>query len=176
METPEDIEPTGAINRCHADRWSRATCPYMVPCDPPGACIGDNMCAPGYVGKKCNKCDYGFFRSDGVCKGCSSNPYLMLSKEKLLGEIVARIHKQDFYIIDKFPADVRPFYTMPDPIDPTRTPTRRGARISVWIRPIRTPTPTFRRDPSRPFEPLRAPPTRPSRARAKLATAARALQ
>ena len=39
--------------------------------------------------------------------------------EKLLGEIVARIHKQDFYIIDKFPADVRPFYTMPDPIDPT---------------------------------------------------------
>ena len=39
--------------------------------------------------------------------------------EKLLGEIVARTHKQDFYIIDKFPADVRPFYTMPDPIDPT---------------------------------------------------------
>ena len=35
--------------------------------------------------------------------------------EKLLGEIVANVHGQDFYIIDKFPAHVRPFYTMPDP-------------------------------------------------------------
>jgi len=35
--------------------------------------------------------------------------------EKLLGEIVANQYGQDFYIIDKFPADVRPFYTMPDP-------------------------------------------------------------
>jgi len=35
--------------------------------------------------------------------------------EKLLGEIVGKIHGQDFYIIDKFPAHVRPFYTMPDP-------------------------------------------------------------
>merc|ERR1712118_557289 len=37
--------------------------------------------------------------------------------EKLLGEIVAIKHSQDFYIIDKFPAAVRPFYTMPDPTD-----------------------------------------------------------
>ena len=35
--------------------------------------------------------------------------------EKLLGEIIGRVHGQDFYIIDKFPANVRPFYTMPDP-------------------------------------------------------------
>merc|ERR1711871_845580 len=72
----EDVKPTGAMNRCHADRWSRAVCPYMVPCDPPEACIGDNMCAPGYVGKKCNKCDYGYFRTEGVCKGCASNPVM----------------------------------------------------------------------------------------------------
>ena len=38
--------------------------------------------------------------------------------EKLLGEIVAEVHGQDFYIIDKFPSNVRPFYTMPDPVDP----------------------------------------------------------
>ena len=38
--------------------------------------------------------------------------------EKLLGEIVAELHGQDYYIIDKFPAAVRPFYTMPDPTDP----------------------------------------------------------
>ena len=39
--------------------------------------------------------------------------------ERLLGEIVGSTHGQDFYIIDKFPAYIRPFYTMPDPADPT---------------------------------------------------------
>ena len=39
--------------------------------------------------------------------------------EKLLGEIVAEKHGQDFYIIDKFPAHIRPFYSMPDPAEPT---------------------------------------------------------
>lgn len=38
--------------------------------------------------------------------------------EKLLGEVIANVHQQDFYIIDKFPAHVRPFYTMPDPQNP----------------------------------------------------------
>jgi len=37
--------------------------------------------------------------------------------EKLLGEIIADVHGQDFYIIDKFPMALRPFYTMPDPND-----------------------------------------------------------
>ena len=32
--------------------------------------------------------------------------------------MVAEEHGQDFYMIDKFPTDVRPFYTMPDPVDP----------------------------------------------------------
>jgi len=39
--------------------------------------------------------------------------------ERLLGEIVGNVHGQDFYIIDKFPAYIRPFYTMPDPEDPS---------------------------------------------------------
>lgn len=39
--------------------------------------------------------------------------------EKLLGSVVADHYAQDFYIIDKFPASVRPFYTMPDPANPT---------------------------------------------------------
>lgn len=38
--------------------------------------------------------------------------------EKLLGEVVANKYQQDFYVIDKFPAHVRPFYTMPDPTNP----------------------------------------------------------
>merc|ERR1712187_35164 len=37
--------------------------------------------------------------------------------EKLLGIIIHREYGEDFYIIDKFPKDTRPFYTMPDPED-----------------------------------------------------------
>jgi len=38
--------------------------------------------------------------------------------EKKLGAIIREKYNTDFYILDKFPAAVRPFYTMPDPVDP----------------------------------------------------------
>lgn len=38
--------------------------------------------------------------------------------EKLLGKIVKAKYDTDFYILDKYPLKVRPFYTMPDPHDP----------------------------------------------------------
>ncbi|XP_033218657.1 aspartate--tRNA ligase, cytoplasmic [Belonocnema kinseyi] len=38
--------------------------------------------------------------------------------EKLLGKIVKAKYDTDFYILDKYPLAVRPFYTMPDPSDP----------------------------------------------------------
>ena len=38
--------------------------------------------------------------------------------EKLLGAVMHRVKGIDFYVIDKFPAELRPFYTMPDPADP----------------------------------------------------------
>ena len=38
--------------------------------------------------------------------------------EKALGKIVREQYGTDFFILDKFPAAVRPFYTMPDPVDP----------------------------------------------------------
>ncbi|GBO02739.1 Aspartate--tRNA ligase, cytoplasmic [Araneus ventricosus] len=38
--------------------------------------------------------------------------------EKLLGKIVKAKYDTDFYILDKFPLKVRPFYTMPDPDNP----------------------------------------------------------
>merc|ERR1719222_1164927 len=41
--------------------------------------------------------------------------------EKVLGVVIHRKYGEDFYIIDKFPKDVRPFYTMPDPKDPRWT-------------------------------------------------------
>jgi len=38
--------------------------------------------------------------------------------EKVLGEVILRKYGEELYIIDKFPADVRPFYSMRDPRDP----------------------------------------------------------
>merc|ERR1712207_51219 len=38
--------------------------------------------------------------------------------EKTLGVIIREQYGEEFYIIDKFPLDLRPFYTMPDPRDP----------------------------------------------------------
>lgn len=42
---------------------------------------------------------------------------LSTANEKALGRIVREKYKTDFYILDKFPLAVRPFYTMPDPKD-----------------------------------------------------------
>ncbi|XP_053997855.1 aspartate--tRNA ligase, cytoplasmic [Hylaeus anthracinus] len=38
--------------------------------------------------------------------------------EKLLGKLVKAKYDTDFYILDKYPLAVRPFYTMPDPNNP----------------------------------------------------------
>ncbi|XP_015924414.2 aspartate--tRNA ligase, cytoplasmic isoform X2 [Parasteatoda tepidariorum] len=38
--------------------------------------------------------------------------------EKLLGKIVKAKYDTDFYILDKFPLAIRPFYTMPDAVNP----------------------------------------------------------
>ena len=45
---------------------------------------------------------------------------LSTPNEKLLGRIVRDIYDTDFYILDKFPLAVRPFYTMPDPSAPDK--------------------------------------------------------
>jgi len=43
---------------------------------------------------------------------------LSTPNEKLLGRLVKAKYDTDFYILDKYPLAVRPFYTMPDPNDP----------------------------------------------------------
>ncbi|SCW04405.1 LAFE_0H12794g1_1 [Lachancea fermentati] len=43
---------------------------------------------------------------------------LSTENEKFLGGLVREKYDTDFYILDKFPLEVRPFYTMPDPEDP----------------------------------------------------------
>jgi len=42
---------------------------------------------------------------------------LTTANEKLLGKLVREKYNTDFYILDKFPLAVRPFYTMPDMSD-----------------------------------------------------------
>uniref|UniRef100_A0AAG5D9I5 Aspartate--tRNA ligase, cytoplasmic n=1 Tax=Anopheles atroparvus TaxID=41427 RepID=A0AAG5D9I5_ANOAO len=42
---------------------------------------------------------------------------LSTPSEKLLGRLVKAKYDTDFYMLDKFPLAVRPFYTMPDPVN-----------------------------------------------------------
>jgi nondiscriminating aspartyl-tRNA synthetase len=44
---------------------------------------------------------------------------LSTTQEKVLGALVKEKYGTDFYIMDKYPLAVRPFYTMPCPEDPT---------------------------------------------------------
>jgi len=54
------------------------------------------------------------------CWQCGAYHILFLStpQEKQLGRLVKKKYGVDFYILDKFPSAVRPFYTMADPVDP----------------------------------------------------------
>ena len=53
------------------------------------------------------------FRSAGI--EMDEEDDLSTPNEKLLGRLVKAKYDTDFYILDKFPLAVRPFYTMPDP-------------------------------------------------------------
>jgi aspartyl/asparaginyl-tRNA synthetase len=43
---------------------------------------------------------------------------LSTAQEKALGAIVREKYGTDFFMMDKYPSSLRPFYTMPDPADP----------------------------------------------------------
>lgn len=49
------------------------------------------------------------------------------AQELALGELVAEKFGSDFFFLDRFPTEIRPFYTMPCPDDNRCT-------ISTWIR------------------------------------------
>ncbi|KAL8791558.1 MAG: hypothetical protein Q9195_005822 [Heterodermia aff. obscurata] len=51
----------------------------------------------------------------------SPNQDLHTRDEIRLGELVKEKYKTDFFVLDKFPASARPFYTMPDPSDVSKT-------------------------------------------------------
>jgi nondiscriminating aspartyl-tRNA synthetase len=54
-------------------------------------------------------------REAGIQQGDEDD--LSTANEKMLGKIVREKYQTDFYVLDKFPLAVRPFYTMPDPVD-----------------------------------------------------------
>lgn len=54
---------------------------------------------------------------------------LSTANERLLGRLVREKYDTDFFILDKFPLAVRPFYTMPDPNNPV-WPSMRAERIA----------------------------------------------
>ncbi|KAH0590666.1 hypothetical protein H2248_000796 [Termitomyces sp. 'cryptogamus'] len=54
---------------------------------------------------------------DGVEIGITDD--MNTENEKRLGRLVKAKYDTDYFIIDKFPMEIRPFYTMPDPEDPS---------------------------------------------------------
>ncbi|KAG8954961.1 aspartate--tRNA ligase dps1 [Tulasnella sp. 424] len=69
---------------------------------------------------------------------------LSTEHEKLLGKLVREKHGTDYYILDKFPSAVRPFYTMPDATDPNYSNSydffMRGEEILSGAQRIHDPT------------------------------------
>ena len=58
-------------------------------------------------------------RENGIEMGDEED--LSTPNEKFLGKLVKEKYDTDFYILDKYPLAVRPFYTMPDPTDPKKS-------------------------------------------------------
>ena len=61
----------------------------------------------------------GWTNEDG--SALSPNEDLHTRDEIRLGQLVKEKYRTDFYVLDKFPVSARPFYTMPDPHDNTKT-------------------------------------------------------
>lgn len=59
--------------------------------------------------------DSGYKDDDGSTPSVLED--MSTAAEKALGALVREKYKTDYYILDKFPASARPFYTMPDPSD-----------------------------------------------------------
>ena len=73
-----NLNTTDARDACPAsvDVAGRQWC--IVPCEPPGACAGDNFCAAGYRSVapmyRCASCAAGYFRRAAECVKCPGSP------------------------------------------------------------------------------------------------------
>jgi nondiscriminating aspartyl-tRNA synthetase len=52
---------------------------------------------------------------------CQSEPDLSPEHERLLGQFARDDHGSDFLLVTHYPTGKRPFYTLPDPADPTHS-------------------------------------------------------
>ena len=75
--------------------------------------------------------------------GLASDEDINSSQERMLGEIIKEKYNTDFFMVDKFPMKLRPFYTMPCPEDPTLSNSYdiylRGEEISSGAQRIHDP-------------------------------------
>ncbi|OWZ53744.1 aspartate-tRNA(Asn) ligase [Cryptococcus neoformans 125.91] len=82
--------------------------------------------------------------TDGEGKPIGELDDMSTENEKLLGRLVREKYKTDYFILDKFPIAIRPFYTMPDPSDPTLSNSydffMRGEEILSGAQRIHDPT------------------------------------
>ena len=67
-----------------------------------------------------------------------ANDDLSTSYERLLGKLVKAKYGVDFFILDRYPSPVRPFYTMPCPDDAAFTNSvcwlrKRVALAVLWL-------------------------------------------
>lgn len=64
----------------------------IVPCDPPEACIGNNLCSEAYRDAaplfRCGLCAEGFYRVSGGCVKCPSQAWLLIVLFILLAVVV----------------------------------------------------------------------------------------
>ena len=77
----EEILPTDEhyLDVCPVERRERPTCPLIVACVPLYACTGNNTCETGYTDVRCSLCVKGkYYRVDGDCIKCPSNPLLLI--------------------------------------------------------------------------------------------------
>jgi len=52
----------------------------MLPCDPPSACLGENICSPSQTGEGCRECQSGYsrlLRQNGICSACEDFFHLL---------------------------------------------------------------------------------------------------
>lgn len=54
-------------------------------------------------------------------KNVSDDEDMSTPQEKALGALIRKKYKTDFYVLDKFPTEARPFYALPDPENPKVT-------------------------------------------------------
>merc|ERR1711871_1841195 len=62
---------------CDKRRRERVHCPFIIPCDPPDSCEGNNVCSDKYNGTRCALCMQGYYRVLGECIECPPSPALV---------------------------------------------------------------------------------------------------